>query len=76
MSLGISDQASSMTSGTQHRRLDESAEGNAPSAEDTFRLHGGKGENGQKGGRPERPWMGAQKESKTSGMKPIVLPSK
>ena len=32
----------------------ESAEGNAPSAEDTIKMHGGKGENG---GKPERPWM-------------------
>jgi len=42
-SLGISDPRSSMTSGTQHRRLDESTEGNAPSAEDTIKRKGQKG---------------------------------
>jgi len=30
----------------------------------------------QKGGKSERPRMGAQKESKTSGMMPVVLPNK
>gem|GEM_PF-5447017 len=39
-------------------------------------MHGQKGENGQKGGKLGRPRMGAHKESKTSGMKPIVLPTK
>jgi len=58
----------------------ESTEGNAPSSEDTIKMHGGKGRKAgrqecRNGGMPERPRMGAQRESKTSGMMPIVLPN-
>ena len=53
----------------------ESAEGNAPSAEDTFKMHGGKGEKGRRvEGLSDHGWA-LIRESKTSGMMPIVLPN-